>query len=159
MNYAVGDQVVHWSFGLGEIVELDEKILLGKTKQYYVVQMANLTLWVPATEQGESSLRYLTSARDFKKVILLLSRPGKPLHVDRFQRKTQLTELMQDGTLESLCRLVRDLTLFKKMNRVTDSDNTILDRAKKMLVNEWGVSMAVPADQAERALNNLLESV
>lgn len=156
MNYAVGDQVVHWSFGLGEIVQVDEKVLSGKAHQYYVVQMKDLTLWVPVSEKGERSLRSLTEAGDFRKTIRLLAAPGEPLPVDRFQRKTYLSELMQDGTLESLCRLVRDLTLFKKATKVNDSDNTILDRARKMLANEWGVALDVPTTQAESAMNEML---
>jgi RNA polymerase-interacting CarD/CdnL/TRCF family regulator len=156
MNYAVGDQVVHWSFGLGEIVQVDEKVLSGKSNQYYVVQMNNLTIWVPVSEKGERSLRSLTAAGDFQKTIRLLAGPGEPLPVDRFQRKTYLAEMMQDGTLESLCRLVRDLTFFKRLKKVNDTDNTILDRARKMLVNEWGVTLAVPTIQAERAMNELL---
>ena len=157
MNYAVGDRVVHWSFGLGEIVRLDEKVLSGKTSQYYVVKTPNLTLWVPVSETGERSLRYLTSAREFQKKIRLLASQGEPLPADRFERKTQLAELLKDGTFESLCRLVRDLTFFKKGKKVNDNDNTTLERARKMLVNEWGIALSVPAYQAERELNELLE--
>jgi RNA polymerase-interacting CarD/CdnL/TRCF family regulator len=45
--FQVGDQVIHWAHGLGVIIQLDEKSLSGRTRQYYMVQMSGLTLWVP----------------------------------------------------------------------------------------------------------------
>jgi RNA polymerase-interacting CarD/CdnL/TRCF family regulator len=45
MSFQVGDQVIHWVHGLGEIIQLDEKVLSGNTGQYYVVQIRDLKLW------------------------------------------------------------------------------------------------------------------
>jgi RNA polymerase-interacting CarD/CdnL/TRCF family regulator len=39
ISFQVGDQVIHWVYGLGEIIHLVEKELSGKTDKYYVVQI------------------------------------------------------------------------------------------------------------------------
>jgi hypothetical protein len=39
---------------------------------------------------------------------------------------------MHDGRLESICKVVRDLSFFGKHNRLNDSDNVILQRAQNV---------------------------
>jgi hypothetical protein len=62
MDFQVGDKVVHWAYGPGEIVNLEEKVLSGQTNLYYVVQVNDLTLWVPSDEKGKRSMRLPTPA-------------------------------------------------------------------------------------------------
>jgi CarD family transcriptional regulator len=156
MTFQVGDKVIHWSFGLGEIIQLDEKELSGKTGKYYVVQIRDLTLWVPANETGERCLRFLTSVRDFPNLFRILASPGEPLSDDRLERKTQLADRLKEGSLESVCRVIRDLTSHKRLKKMNDNDSAILDRARSFLLNEWSVSLSVPVQQAERELKELL---
>jgi RNA polymerase-interacting CarD/CdnL/TRCF family regulator len=158
MSFQVGDQVIHWVYGLGEIIQLDEKVLSGHTDKYYVVQIRDLTLWVPLNETGEHCLRLPTPTRDFHKLFRLLASPGEPLSTDRYMRKTQLTDLLKDGTLESICRVVRDLVYHKRDNKLNENDNSVLERARSFLLNEWSVALSVPVQQAERELMNLLET-
>ncbi|MEJ2600082.1 MAG: CarD family transcriptional regulator [Anaerolineales bacterium] len=155
--FHVGDQVIHWVYGLGEIIQLDEKTLAGRTGQYYVLQLNDLTLWVPIEETGECHLRSLTPARDFQKLFLILASPGETLSADRHERKMQLAERLKDGKLESICRAIRDLALFKRTNRMNDNDKSYLERARSFLLNEWSVALSVPVQQAESKLVELLE--
>ena len=157
MEYQVGDKVVHWTYGLGEIVQLDEKVISGQSAAYYVVQVGELTIWVPQKMAGPSSLRPPTPAREFKKTVSILKSPGEPLSEDRLRRKAELMELMRDGRLESLVRVVRDLSFFGKSNRLNDNDHAIFQRAQNLLVDEWHVSLSVPVHQAQHELKKLLE--
>lgn len=156
-TFSVGDDVIHWSYGLGKIIQLDEKELSGHTDKYYVVQIYDLTLWVPISDSGECSLRYLTPAREFRKLFKILSGLGEPLSSDRNERKIQLTQQLKDGSLESICRVIRDLTSFKQTGKTNESDNSILAHARKLLLNEWSVALSVPIQQAESDLKKLLE--
>ncbi len=155
-SFKVGDQVIHWVYGLGEIIQMDEKVLSGHSDKYYVVQIHDLTLWVPLNETGEHCLRFTTPAGDFQKLFRILASPGEPLSVDRFIRKTQLTELLKDRRLDSICRLVRDLVYYKRTNKINDNDNSILNNAKNFLLNEWSVALSVTVQQADDELRNLL---
>lgn len=156
LAFNVGDSVIHWVYGLGQIINVDEKVLSGHSCKYYVVQIRDLTLWVPINQTGEPCLRLPTPAVDFQKLFLILASPGEALPVDRFIRKTQLTELLKDRTLESICRVVRDLVFFKSTNKINDSDNSTLNHARDLLLNEWSEALSVPRQQAEHELGNLL---
>ena len=88
--FQVGDKVIHWSYGLGEVIKLDEKTLAGQKARYYVVRVQNLTIWVPLDDAGKSNLRPPTPKSDFENLFAILRSPGEPLSSDRLERKTQL---------------------------------------------------------------------
>ena len=156
MNFQVGDTIVHRSYGPGKILKMDEKRLSGRTDLYYVVQVKDLTLWVPVRDSSESSLRLLTPAKEFEKLFAILSGSGEPLSPNRIERKTQLIEQMQSGSLEAICRVIRDLTNYKRTKKMSDSDASILERARDFLLTEWKLSLSVPLAQADQKLKQLL---
>lgn len=159
MTYKVGDKVIHWAYGSGDVVGLDEKSLSGQTSQYYVVKVKDMTIWVPVTDVGESCLRPPTPARHFNRLFKLLASPPELLSVDRFTRKNQLSELMKDRSLESLCCLVRDLSFFKRSGKKTnENDTAVLEHAQTILLNEWSVAFKITVDQAHQKLTELLSA-
>ena len=158
-NFRVGDNVIHDTYGPGIIVDLDEKELSGRTRQYYVVNTPDLTLWVPSDPSGKSCLRLPTPAQEFEELFRVLAGSGEPLSTNRMERKTELMERFKEGDLAAICRVVRDLISFKRDNRVNDQDNAILERARNFLLSEWSIALAIPRQQAEQELNKLLRNL
>jgi len=39
MDFQVGDQVIHWTLGLGEVIGLEERSLSGESALYYLVRI------------------------------------------------------------------------------------------------------------------------
>lgn len=157
LPFQVGDKVVHWSYGPGEIIQLDKKSLSGRMTQYYVVQVRDLTLWVPVDGADQHILRPPTSVNEFEKLFKILRGPGEKLSDDRYERKTQLTELLRDGTLKSVCRAIRNLSSHGYRKKLNDYDAALLERARKFLLDEWRISLSVSLSDAENQLESLLE--
>jgi len=87
MTFQVGDKVVHWSYGPGQIIQMDEKRISGRNDVYYVVQVRDLTLWVPVDGATQHSLRPPTSKREFRRLFEILRGPGERLSDDRLSAK------------------------------------------------------------------------
>ena len=156
MNYQIGDQVIHWTFGLGTIKGLDEKRLEGQTRLYYVLEAGVTTIWVQADEMGENSLRLPTTRAGFKELLSLLHGPGQELPNHPYQRQTELIQRMQKRTLDELCCIIRDLTSRANLQRLNHHDNSILRRAEAFLLDEWELSLGTPRAEAQRELNIIL---
>lgn len=156
VEFQVGDRVIHWVHGLGEVTRVDEKVLSGQTRLYYEVQMNSLTLFIPVDEKIGNCLRRPTTESEFKKLFRILASPGKPLPPDRYERQTYLMDKLNDGTLKSVCVVVRDLTQHKKVEKMNESDNSILNRARNSLLNEWSGVFSIPVQQAEIELQGML---
>jgi RNA polymerase-interacting CarD/CdnL/TRCF family regulator len=156
MDFQVGDKVVHWIYGPGEIVQLDRKENGGDTTDYYVVQVAELTIWVPRIGASSTRLRFPTPPGDFQKLFEILGATPEPLPIDRLERKTYLLEQLRAGTLKSICQVVRDLSYYKHSNKMNDLDTSILERAQMFLLKEWQMAFSTPIWQAERQLKQIL---
>jgi CarD family transcriptional regulator len=157
MNFQVGDKVIHWAHGLGEITGLDEKVLSGRKMRYYVVKAKDSTVWVPADESDVRSLRLPMPENDFGKLIAVLRGTCEVLPTDRQERKARLVSLLKEGNSGAICRLVRDLSFYRRTKKLNDNELAILKSASDSLLNEWMFSLSVSLDQAERDLRKLLE--
>jgi RNA polymerase-interacting CarD/CdnL/TRCF family regulator len=156
MDYHVGDKVIHRCYGLGEIIQMDEKFIHERQMLCYVVRTRDLTIWVTADEPGKSSIRRPTPGSEFEKLFAILRSPGRPLPVDRFERKTYLTEQMKDGKLASICSVIRDLFFYRREKKLNEYDNSTLERAQSFLLTEWMYSLSVSRVQANNELMQLL---
>ncbi|HEX8990227.1 MAG TPA: CarD family transcriptional regulator [Anaerolineales bacterium] len=156
MNFQVGDTVMHWNHGLGQIRGLEERKVSGESQLYYAVQIQDINIWVPADAMLASRLRRPTSAPAFKKLLPILGGPAEALPIERHERKTLLRTKMASGDAGSLCHVIRDLTSREKEKPLNDDDRSTLKRARLMLLREWGYSLQVPLAQAEDELQELL---
>ena len=158
MNFHKGDTVMHWTYGIGQIVNLEERALEGSKTIYYVVQVRDMTVWVPADNKVQSRLRSPTPKSRFQQLLAILSSPSELLPADRLERKTRLLELLEDGSPESLCRVIRDLSAYQKQlgKPMNDNDQVILKQSRNTLLGEWGFVLSIPHAQAEIELHRLL---
>ena len=159
MDFQVGDKIIHSYFGLGEIVQMDEKFIHERQMLCYVVRTRDLTIWVTADNPDESSIRLPTPGSDFENLFDILRSPGKPLPIDRYERKTHLNERMKDGNLSSICTVIRDLAFYRRGKKLNDYDKSTLERAQSFLLSEWMYSLSVSLVQANNELTQLLGAV
>lgn len=160
MNFHKGDMVMHWTHGIGQIVNLQERALAGVKTVYYVVQVRDMTVWVPADSKVVSRLRPPTPKDRFAGLLSILSSPSEALPEDRLERKTYLQELVQEGSPESLCQVIRDLSAYQKRltKPMNDNDQMTLKQARNTLLGEWMFVLSITQAQAEHELHRLLAS-
>jgi CarD family transcriptional regulator len=158
MKFQVGDTIMHWSHGLGHITGLEEREVMGESQLYYVVQMQDFNVWVPADKMLAGRLRPPTPAPAFKKLLAILSGPAEVLPDDRHERKSLLRARMSGGTAESICHVIRDLAGRQEVKTLNDDDMSTMKRASGMLLGEWVYSLKIPPTQAEDDLHRLLKT-
>ena len=158
MEFKIGDSVVHYRYGLGTVAGVEERTYNNSTTTYYEIQIGDLTIWVPADENLENRLRLPASAVEFKETLSILSAPAENLPRDRRERNTLLQERIKDGTVNSLCGVIRDLTSFRGDRSWGDYDNALMKRAQKALIGEWVFVLSVTSEQAAMTLQRLLAS-
>ena len=156
MNFQIGDTVVHWSFGIGQIIGLEKRAVAGENQLYYEVKIQDFSVWVPANSKLASRLRSPTSARAFKKLFAILGGPAGPISGDRRERKSQLHTKMVGGKASDLCQVIRDLTSLEQEKSLNYDDKSTLKLACTLLLGEWGYSLGLPPAQVQAALYQLL---
>ncbi len=157
MSFHIGDKVIHSAYGLGEIVQIEEKMINDHLMNCYVVRASELMVWIPIKDLPQHSLRVPALPEEFIRLYSILTGPGEELLKDRVLRKEQLLTQMRDGQLASIFRVVRDLTSFKRSKKLNDQERSILERATSSLLTEWTYSLKLPVDQAYKAMTTMLE--
>jgi RNA polymerase-interacting CarD/CdnL/TRCF family regulator len=137
---------------------MEERTVNGNTSMYYVIEAADLTIWVPADENLASRLRAPSSAAGFRAVISILSEPAQVLPSDYRQRSHQLQSMLRDGGVEARCRVIRDLSAYRHKRGWSDHDRTLMKSAEKVLLGEWSFSLSITPEQAEADLRRSLAS-
>ena len=156
--YKVGDSVIHWNYGSGKIVAVEDKGLPGKPRNCYVVEGSNMTIWVPVDENDSSCLHVPTSRADFKLLINVLRSQGEEIANNPYQRYDELKKRMQNASPTDICMLIRDLIYRSHSRRkLSSNDNRTLHHAQSFLLDEWGRSLGTPREQARRELEGILK--
>ncbi len=158
MRFQVGDQVVHPVYGVGTVMACTEQQFAGdKTRQYYQVVTSGPTLWVPVDAQGGTVLRGIASRSTLDECRKLLI--STPIAFDRNRkvRQMEITARMQDGSLPSLCKMIRDLTAQRCTKSLGINEERVLEKATKALCEEWAASAGMSLVNALREIEGLLQ--
>jgi RNA polymerase-interacting CarD/CdnL/TRCF family regulator len=158
MNFHEGDTVIHRTHGLGRVVRQEERDLSGVKTLYYAVQVRDMTVWVPSDADLAHPLRPPTSRSRFEELLAILSDPGEPLPDNRQERRLQLLVLLRDGSLQSLCRIIAGLYVYRKIRALNDNDQFILKQARSAVLDEWAFVLSITPAQAEYELQRRLAS-
>jgi RNA polymerase-interacting CarD/CdnL/TRCF family regulator len=157
MDFHEGDSIIHWTYGLGKILRLEEKNLSGQTSIYYVVQFKDLTVWVPADGELMNRIRPPTPKDQFTPLFEILKGQGQTLPLDRLERRTHLQDELRKASAEANCRVIRDLSAFRQNHQLNDYDLLILNRTSASLLSEWTYSQPISFVQAENELHSLIK--
>jgi CarD family transcriptional regulator len=157
MQYKAGDSIVHPTYGVGNIVRVEEKRLAeDQLRLYYVVAVDKSTIWVPVTEEGVSGLRAVTSKRDLDRYRGVLQ--GRPTSLDRDhnKRRQEVYERAKRGSFQSLCEIVRDLSALAWNRPLGEVDSSALKRLQASLCREWAVAAEISLPEATAEVQALL---
>lgn len=159
MGFQIGDLVMHGAFGLGRVISLEEKVVKGsETVLCYVVEISNMTIWVPVDGGSNKRLRSPISETEYRKLQGIFNGRGETLPSDRHQRRLLLTEILKDGSAEASCRVLFNLLLFKKKGgKMSDSDQALIRQTKKSLTEEISACLSISAVDAGLELEELIK--
>jgi len=156
MGFQIGDWVVHCTHGLGQVLAIEERMNNKMTALYYMVKLSDLTIWVPADENQNSRLRRPANAVEFRELLASLSATADQLPDDRRQRNLQLKEMLKDGSVESMCRVLRNLAAYRHHRTWSEYDSALMNRVQKTLIGEWSFIFSINPLDAEVELQRLL---
>jgi RNA polymerase-interacting CarD/CdnL/TRCF family regulator len=156
-QFKVGEPVVHLAHGIGRIAKLEHKQMFSaKARWYYEVAITKGTLWIPCGPEAEAVLRPVTSPGELKHYEPILKHKPAPLNENHRQRHLELTARLKQGSLHTLCEVVRDLTGRSWRKPLNESDSATLRRAYDSLCQEWALAAGQTVAEANTYINTLL---
>jgi RNA polymerase-interacting CarD/CdnL/TRCF family regulator len=159
MGFISGDDVVHPSYGVGNIVRLEDRQLAEvEVRQYYVLAFGKTTVWLPVQAEPASPLRLVTAPRELDQYRTVLKSCPATLDRDYKKRRLDLNQQLAHGSFQVVCEVVRDLTALGWHKPMNELDSSMLKKVRANLWQEWATSTGQPLPEAIQEVNALLQA-
>jgi len=156
-TYSKGAWIVHHYYGVGQVKGIEKKVLDGNKISYYKVQTRNSMYWIPVDMEDNTRLRPLSSKEDIKKISRILSRKPTEMDPDHMQRKRVIRDVLAEGSLLDMARLIRDLSSRQTIKKLNPTEEDALKRFRDRLVREWSVCYDKEIDEANEEFQAALD--
>jgi CarD family transcriptional regulator len=157
MQFKPGDFIVHPVYGVGQIVNIEEKQFSDKgVRPYYKVALPKRMVWVLVEPQGAIRLRLVTSKNELDQYRQLLKSQPLPLDKNHHRRHLDLVTRLKQGSFQGLCEVVRDLTAWSWRKPLGPTDTITLQKTRESLYQEWATAAGVSRAEAIKEVGALL---
>ena len=75
LRFKIGDWIVHYSYGIGEVVDIVEKVLDGQQEIFFKVATADIEYWLPSEKASADHISPIRSKKDFDHALQILAKP------------------------------------------------------------------------------------
>ena len=157
--FDIGDKVVYPHHGAAVIERVEERDLLGETREYYILKLAygELTLMVPTDSTEDVGLREVTPAKEVPKVFKVLKKNEPTTNTTNWSRRFKANvEKLKSGDIYQVADVVRSLHQRDKEKGLSAGEKRMLNKARQILVSELTFSKDCNEEEAEQMLDEVL---
>lgn len=138
-GFKVGDHAVYPGYGVGKVVAVETKEIMGTKLEFYSVQIleTGLKIMVPKAGMNQVGLRPIITAVDAQRVISILK--VKDVKIDKQtwnRRSREYKEKINTGSVFEIAEVLRDLFLLKVDKELSFGERKMLDNARGLLMKE-----------------------
>ncbi|PFK46019.1 transcription factor YdeB [Bacillus cereus] len=156
--FQIGDKIVYPMHGAGIIEAIEDKEVLGKTRQYCVIHMviSDMQVMIPMDKVANSGIRYIVDKNTLNDVLVGVHNGEADSSLSWKQRYTMNMEKMKNGDLSDGAEVVRDLIRRNKERALNASEKQMLDNARRILISEVALVQNVSENQATDFLQDTI---
>ena len=137
MRFDIGDWIVHYYHGVGQVKSVVEKGLEGNEKTFYKVTTKDIGYWIPVEDEDSDHIEPIRTPGDFEEALEILASEPVPIAKHHKSRKKKIHDRWLDGNLMSRAELLRDLNGRLKLKKLSFSEKEMLEKVQKYFINEW----------------------
>lgn len=139
VEFKVGDNAVYPGHGVGKVISIDTKEILGQKKTFYSVQIleTGMKIMVPLDNAKSVGLRPIISKEEASKVIDILKQTNVKVDNQTWNRRYRdYMEKIKTGSVYEIAAVLRDLFVLKVDKELSFGERKMLDTARGLLMKE-----------------------
>lgn len=137
--FKVGDNAVYPGHGVGKVVSIDTKEILGQKKAFYTIQIldSGMKIMVPLDNVKSVGLRPIISQEEAAQVLDILKMTEVKIDNQTWNRRyREYMEKIKTGSVFEIAAVLRDLFLLKVDKELSFGERKMLDTARGLLMKE-----------------------
>ena len=159
-TYKKGDFVVYPMHGVGTISEVTSKVVLGKRKKYYIVELINtkMRVMVPVDKADEIGLRHIIQKKDVNKVLKLLKEDYVETEEDWKIRYQNNLARVKSGSITEVGEVTRNLYKRARDKELSIMERKLYESAYSLVINEIALARSVEVEEASSLVSDILST-
>jgi CarD family transcriptional regulator len=159
--FKVGESAVYPAHGIAIVKRIDERIVGGQKKSFYVLQVveSQMTIMVPTDNADAVGLRSIISDDDVSKVYTILKMRDVKIDQTTWNRRYRdYMEKIKTGSIYEISEVLRDLFLLRHSKDLSFGERKMLDQAKALIVKEISIAKRIQESVIEQEIQQIFSS-
>jgi CarD family transcriptional regulator len=161
MSFSVGDKAVHPAHGVGEITQIEERLIGSDQIDFYILKLVNGksgTIRVALNAVDRVGLRQVMSRNAAKTVLNELKKDEMAVTSQPWNRRyREYTEMLKSGSPIKVAKVLRDLSKVRSdKGELSYGERKLMEQARKLLITELALARRVREETIERDIDKIL---
>lgn len=138
-GFKVGENAVYPGHGVGRILSIEIKEILGSKQTFYSVQIieTGMKIMIPRDNVKSVGLRPIISKEEASKVVGILKERDVKIDNQTWNRRyREYMEKIKTGSVYEIAEVLRDLFVLKIDKELSFGERKMLDTARTLLLKE-----------------------
>ncbi len=157
--FNIGDMAVYPAHGVGVIEAVENKVIGGQEKTFYVMRILenNMTVLVPKDTAHKIGLRSLIPKEEVPKVYEVLGQKELSFNHQTWNRRyREYMERLKSGSIYDVAEVLKDLHLVSLQKPLSFGERKLFDTAYNLLVKELALAEGVDEEEIKARIKKVL---
>lgn len=159
LKFKIGEHVVYPLQGVGIVKDIRERCVRNVPVLYYVIyiDMSDMTVSIPVEKVADSGVRAIVSEKEALEALEVVSGKYEPLSVDWKARYQMNVDLIKEGSINSIAKVVQGLYHRSKVKELPVQERKLYDNALSLLIDECSYALGKDKKEIEKTIFSHLE--
>ncbi|MBY0122283.1 CarD family transcriptional regulator [Bacillus sp. S/N-304-OC-R1] len=152
--FQIGDKVFYPMHGAGIIKAIEEREILGRTQDYYVIHIPlnNMSVMIPVESMEKSSVRSVLDRKTINDILFDFHHFESDCSLPWKERYKSNMEKLKSGDMSESAEIVRDLLHRNKEKSLNTSERQMLNQAQRNIISELSIVKGISEEEAAQLL-------
>jgi CarD family transcriptional regulator len=154
--YKIGDKIVYPMHGAGIIEQIEQKVILGERREYYVLRVpcGDMKIMIPVDKSDSIGVRTVISAPEMDEVLTILRSESTDMSTNWNRRYRENTEKLKTGDAREVAEVVRNLLRTDREKTLSTGEKKMLSSARQILVSEMILASDLDPAEADKLIGS-----
>jgi CarD family transcriptional regulator len=156
--FYVGDKIAHPMHGAGIIDSIEERIMDGCTRSYYILKMptGGMIVMIPTESTEQIGVRPIVDSESADALMDSFPEISAEMTANWNRRYRENMQKIKSGDLVEVARVVKGLMARESERGLSTGERKMLLSAKQILISEIVLSKKLSYEEVESRINNAM---
>jgi CarD family transcriptional regulator len=154
--YKIGDKIVYPMHGAGIIEQIEQKVILGERREYYVLRVpcGDMKIMIPVDKSDDIGVRSVISEHEMHDVLAILRAESTEMSANWNRRYRENTDKLKTGDAREVAEVLRNLLRTDREKTLSTGEKKMLSSARQILVSEMILASDLDPAEADKLIGS-----